>query len=143
MTKERIKEIIANCSGIAGLTEYERLSEKDFIEWFENNIQYNGYESRMQGKELIEYLRKPKVYSVFVEHESSIRSFCKIATTDYKKAKEAFDDMVEYFSNYCRKGTNFRMRQWPLTCCTTYEDCMIVECDEHQHIIHFDRFVED
>ena len=143
MTKERIKEIIADCSGIAGLTEYERLSEKDFIEWFENNIQYNGYESRMQGKRLIEYLRRPKVYSVFVEHESSIRSFCKIATTDYKKAKEAFDDMVEYFSDYCKKGTNFRMRQWPLPCCTTYEDCMIVECDEHQHIIHFDRFVED
>lgn len=83
------------------------------------------------------------VYSVFVEHESSVRSFCKIATTDYKKAKDTFDDMVKYFFDYCRKGTNFRMRKWPLTGCTTYEDCMIIECDEHRHIIHFDKFEED
>ena len=83
------------------------------------------------------------VYSVFVEHESSIRSFCKIATTDYDKAKKAFDDMVEYFSWYCNKGTNFKVKDWTNTMFTTYVDCKIIECDEHKHIIHFDKFEED
>ena len=55
------------------------------------------------------------VYSVFVEHENSIRSFCKIATTDYKKAKEAFDDIIsnrkyelDILTKFNNDKTNFK-----------------------------------
>lgn len=83
------------------------------------------------------------IYTVFVEHESSIRSFAKIATTSYEKALAAYNDMVDYFSNYCSKGTNFSTRDWEMTGCTTFVACKVIKCDEHTHIIHFDKFEDD
>ena len=39
------------------------------------------------------------IYTVFVEHTSSIRSFAKIATTNKQKAQKVFDEMCQYFIN--------------------------------------------
>ena len=56
MTREEMKNIIIECSGIAGETEFNRLSKVEFINWFRENIKYNGAESKAKGKEVIRYL---------------------------------------------------------------------------------------
>ena len=82
------------------------------------------------------------IYTVFVENTDSTRSFCKIATRDFEIAIGEFTNMVEYFTDYCRHGTNFRTRTWSNDSSRTYIDCRIIECNEHKHIIHFDKFEE-
>lgn len=49
-----ILHVIAECSGICGLSMYETLPLNEFIKWFENDISYNNEESRKRGEELIE-----------------------------------------------------------------------------------------
>ena len=58
MTSEEMKNIIIECSGMAGEIEYGRLSKRDFVEWFTNNIQYNGEESKAKGMEVVEILKE-------------------------------------------------------------------------------------
>ena len=58
MTSEEMKNIIIECSGMAGEIEYDRLSKRDFVEWFTNNIQYNGEESKAKGMEVVEILKE-------------------------------------------------------------------------------------
>lgn len=50
--------IIKNCSGLAGITNYQNMPLNDFIKWFENDISYNDIESQEEGKKLIEFLIK-------------------------------------------------------------------------------------
>ena len=57
MTQEEIINTITTCSGMAGITEFERLSKDYFLKWFWYNIQYNSESSKKQGLELIEYLK--------------------------------------------------------------------------------------
>ena len=82
------------------------------------------------------------VYSVFVEHTSSIRSFCKIATTDKAKAEEAYQDMVDYFTHLCEKEGNCIVRDWANTMSISCVACTIIKGDKSEHIIHFDMFRE-
>lgn len=49
-------KIIKECSGLAGVTNYQNMPLNKFIEWFENDISYNDVESQEIGKELIKYL---------------------------------------------------------------------------------------
>ena len=53
---DKIKKIIAECSGSCGLSMYENLSQDEFITWFRNDIQYNTENSRKLGEKLISYL---------------------------------------------------------------------------------------
>ncbi len=58
MTQEEIINTITTCSGMVGMKEFERLYKDQFINWFWYNIQYNSEESKKQGMELINYLRR-------------------------------------------------------------------------------------
>jgi hypothetical protein len=49
-------KIIKECSGLAGVTNYQNMPLDKFVEWFENNISYNDIESQEEGKKLIKYL---------------------------------------------------------------------------------------
>jgi hypothetical protein len=49
-------EIIKECSGLAGITNYQNMPLDDFIKWFENDISYNDIDSKEKGMELIKYL---------------------------------------------------------------------------------------
>lgn len=82
------------------------------------------------------------IYVVFVEHTSSIRSFCKIATTNKQKAQEEFDNCCQYFFNYAQHEDNAKLRHWDCSGCTTFVDCCIISSDKSKHIIHFDKFEE-
>ena len=56
MTREEKMAIILTCSGVAGEIEFNRLSKVEFINWFRENIKYNGSESKAEGKKLIRQL---------------------------------------------------------------------------------------
>jgi hypothetical protein len=60
MTQEEIINTITTCSGMTGITEFERLPKDYFLKWFLYNIQYNSESSKKQGLELIEYLKNTK-----------------------------------------------------------------------------------
>jgi hypothetical protein len=49
-------KIIKECSGLAGVTNYQNMPLDDFIKWFENDISYNDIDSQEKGMELIKYL---------------------------------------------------------------------------------------
>lgn len=53
-----ITKIIKECSGLAGITNYQNMPLNEFIKWFENDISYNDVESQEIGKGLINYLLK-------------------------------------------------------------------------------------
>ena len=52
------------------------------------------------------------IYTVFVEHTSSIRSFAKIATTNKQKAQKVFDEMCQYFLDLAQREGNASIRHW-------------------------------
>lgn len=81
-----------------------------------------------------------KVYSVFVEHKSSIRSFAKIATTDENKASQAYQEMVDYFTDYCKKQGNLSVRDWYNPMDISHVACKIIKGQKTEHIIHFNMF---
>ena len=83
------------------------------------------------------------IYTVFVEHTSSIRSFAKIATTNKQKAQKVFDKMCQYFLNLAQREGNASIRHWNNDSCITFVDCVIIESDKNEHIIHFDQFEND
>ena len=83
------------------------------------------------------------IYTVFVEHTSSIRSFAKIATTNKQKAQKVFDEMCQYFLNLAQREGNASIRHWNNDSCITFVDCVIIKSDKNEHIIHFDKFKED
>lgn len=51
-----IIKVIRECSGLAGITNYQNMPLNKFIEWFENDISYNDIDSREKGMELIKFL---------------------------------------------------------------------------------------
>ena len=83
------------------------------------------------------------IYTVFVEHTSSIRSFAKIATTNKQKAQKVFDEMCQYFLNLAQHEGNVSIRHWNNDSCITFVDCVIIKSDKNEHIIHFDKFEND
>lgn len=83
------------------------------------------------------------IYTVFVEHTSSIRSFAKIATTNKQKAQKVFDEMCQYFLNLAQREGNASIRHWNNDSCITFVDCIIIKSDKNEHIIHFDQFEND
>lgn len=83
------------------------------------------------------------IYTVFVEHTSSIRSFAKIATTNKQKAQKVFDEMCQYFLNLAQREGNASIRHWNNDSCITFVDCVIIKSDKNEHIIHFDQFEND
>ena len=83
------------------------------------------------------------IYTVFVEHTSSIRSFAKIATTNKQKAQKVFDEMCQYFLNLAQHEGNASIRHWNNDSCITFVDCVIIKSDKNEHIIHFDQFEND
>ena len=83
------------------------------------------------------------IYTVFVEHTSSIRSFAKIATTNKQKAQKVFDEMCQYFLNLAQHEGNVSIRHWNNDSCITFVDCVIIKSDKNEHIIHFDKFKND
>ena len=83
------------------------------------------------------------IYTVFVEHTSSIRSFAKIATTNKQKAQKVFDEMCQYFLNLAQREGNASIHHWNNDSCITFVDCVIIKSDKNEHIIHFDKFEED
>ena len=83
------------------------------------------------------------IYTVFVEHTSSIRSFAKIATTNKQKAQKVFDEMCQYFLNLAQRESNASIRHWNNDSCITFVDCVIIKSDKNEHIIHFDKFEND
>ena len=83
------------------------------------------------------------IYTVFVEHTSSIRSFAKIATTNKQKAQKVFDEMCQYFLNLAQRESNASIRHWDNDSCVTFVDCVIIKSDKNEHIIHFDKFEND
>lgn len=83
------------------------------------------------------------IYTVFVEHTSSIRSFAKIATTNKQKAQKVFDEMCQYFLNLARHKGNASINHWNNDSCITFVDCVIIKSDKDEHIIHFDQFEND
>lgn len=83
------------------------------------------------------------IYTVFVEHTSSLRSFAKIATTNKQKAQKVFDEMCQYFLNLAQREGNASIRHWNNDSCITFVDCVIIKSDKNEHIIHFDQFEND
>ena len=83
------------------------------------------------------------IYTVFVEHTSSIRSFTKIATTNKQKAQKVFDEMCQYFLDLAQRESNASIRHWNNDSCITFVDCVIIKSDKDKHIIHFDKFEND
>ena len=83
------------------------------------------------------------IYTVFVEHTSSIRSFAKIATTNKQKAQKVFDEMCQYFLDLAQSEGNASIRHWNNDSCITFVDCVIIKSDKDEHIIHFDKFEND
>ena len=83
------------------------------------------------------------IYTVFVEHTSSIRSFAKIATTNKQKAQKVFDEMCQYFLDLAQREGNASIRHWNNDSCITFVDCVIIKSDKDEHIIHFDKFEND
>lgn len=77
-----ILKIIGECSGGAGLLEYERLPLNEFIAWFENNISYNGEESKKKGMELISFLLQQQVENEMTH--AAIENWCKTHHIDPK-----------------------------------------------------------
>jgi hypothetical protein len=49
-------KIIKECSGLAGVTNYQNMPLDKFIKWFEQDISYNDIESQEKGMKLIKYL---------------------------------------------------------------------------------------
>lgn len=76
MNKTDILNIIGECSGGAGLQEYERLSLNEFIVWFENNISYNAEESKKKGMELISFLLAQQNENEMMQ--AAIENWCKV-----------------------------------------------------------------
>jgi hypothetical protein len=70
-----ILKIIGECSGGAGLQEYERLPLNEFLVWFENNISYNAEESKKKGMELISFLLQQQSEKEMVQ--ATIEVWCK------------------------------------------------------------------
>ena len=83
------------------------------------------------------------IYTVFVEHTSSIRSFAKIATTNKQKAQKVFDEMCQYFLDLAQRESNASIYHWNNDSCITFVDCVIIKSDKDKHIIHFDKFEND
>ena len=83
------------------------------------------------------------IYTVFVEHTSSIRSFAKIATTNKQKAQKAFDEMCQYFLDLAQHEGNASIYHWNNDSCITFVDCVIIKSNKDKHIIHFDQFEND
>ena len=83
------------------------------------------------------------IYTVFVEHTSSIRSFAKIATTNKQKAQKVFDEMCQYFLGLAQREGNSSIYHWNNDSCITFVDCIVIKSDKSEHIIHFDKFEED
>lgn len=83
------------------------------------------------------------IYTVFIEHTSSIRSFAKIATTNKQKAQKVFDEMCQYFLGLAQREGNASIRHWNNDSCITFVDCVIIKSDKDEHIIHFDQFEND
>lgn len=82
-----------------------------------------------------------KVYSVFVEHKNnSIRSFAKIATTNENKAMQAYNEMVDYFTNYCKEQGDFSIKDWYNPMSVSHVACKIIKGAKSEHIIHFNMF---
>lgn len=77
-----ILNIIAECSGGAGLQEYERLPLNEFLVWFENNISYNNEESKKKGMELISFLLAQQIENEMIQ--ASIEVWCKVHHIDPK-----------------------------------------------------------
>ena len=84
-----------------------------------------------------------KVYSVFVEHKCSIRSFSKIATTHKNKAEQCYNEMIEYFTNYCKKQGNFSIKELFSDMDISHVACTIIKGAKTEHIIHFNMFEDD
>lgn len=81
------------------------------------------------------------IYTVFVEIKGNIRSFQKIATTNFDKAQKAFDEMVKYYEKLCSwDGQTCRSRKWDNPGWTTFVDCRIIENAKDEFIIHFNKF---
>lgn len=53
MKNSYILNTIIECSGKAGLSAYNNMPLKKFIEWFRRDISFNDEESRKQGEHLI------------------------------------------------------------------------------------------
>lgn len=83
------------------------------------------------------------IYTVFVEHTSSIRSFAKIATTNKQKAQKVFNEMCQYFLDLAQSEGNASIRHWNNDSCITFVDCAIIKSDKDKRIIHFDQFEND
>lgn len=83
------------------------------------------------------------IYTVFVEHTSSIRSFAYTATTDKAKAQAKFDEMCQYFFDLAQNEGNASSCHWAFDGCLTFVDCVIISSDKSEHIIHFDKFEDD
>ena len=83
------------------------------------------------------------IYTVFVEHTSSLRSFAKIATTDKQKAQKEFNQMCSYFFELALNEGNSSSYHWNNDTCVTFVDCVVIKSDKSKHIIHFDKFEED
>ena len=71
-----ILKIIEECSGWAGLQEYERLPLNEFLAWFENNISYNTEESRKKGMELISFLLTQQIENEMMQ--AAIENWCNM-----------------------------------------------------------------
>ena len=77
MNNMDILSIIAECSGGAGLQEYERLPLNEFLAWFENNISY-----KKKGMELISFLLTQQIENEMTQ--ASIEVWCKAHHIDPK-----------------------------------------------------------
>ena len=77
-----VLKIIGECSGGAGLQEYERLPLNEFLVWFENNISYNHEESRKKGMELISFLLAQQIENEMMQ--AAIENWCKVHHIDPK-----------------------------------------------------------
>ena len=83
------------------------------------------------------------IYTVFVEHASSIRSFIAIATTNKAKAQAKFDEMCQYFFDLAQHEGNASSHHRACDGCITFVDCVVIKSDKSKHIIRFDKFEED
>jgi hypothetical protein len=77
-----ILKVIEECSGWAGLQEYEKLPLNEFLVWFENNISYNTEESKQKGMELISFLLSQQIEREMIQ--ASIEVWCKVHHIDPK-----------------------------------------------------------
>jgi hypothetical protein len=75
MNNVDILNIIAECSGGAGLQEYERLPLNEFLAWFEDNISYNNEESKKKGMDLISFLLSQQIENEM--RQAAIEVWCR------------------------------------------------------------------